>query len=237
MSLNSKHLLVACIIALLVCCGTPAFAQLLSGTVVGVVQDSSGGAVSGALVTLTNVNTAQSLEAKTDDAGRYTLSNVSPGTYSLKVTQKGFKVETITDIQVSANTVTRVDRQLEVGSLAEQITVEASATELQTDKADTHTELGSKDVANMPLPGYRNYQTLMNLVQRNEPQQQHDPHRRRQQREPVAAAPCRLCHARRDGGHGEYHDVGRFCRTRHGWRRRHRGDHQVRNEHVPWQLV
>jgi hypothetical protein len=129
-----------------------------------VVQDSSGGAVSGALVTLTNVNTAQSLEAKTDDAGRYTLSNVSPGTYSLKVTQKGFKVETITDIQVSANTVTRVDRQLEVGSLAEQITVEASATELQTDKADTHTELGSKDVANMPLPGYRNYQTLMNLV-------------------------------------------------------------------------
>jgi hypothetical protein len=164
MSLNSKHLLVACIIALLVCCGTPAFAQLLSGTVVGVVQDSSGGAVSGALVTLTNVNTAQSLEAKTDDAGRYTLSNVSPGTYSLKVTQKGFKVETITDIQVSANTVTRVDRQLEVGSLAEQITVEASATELQTDKADTHTELGSKDVANMPLPGYRNYQTLMNLV-------------------------------------------------------------------------
>jgi hypothetical protein len=116
------------------------------------------------LVALTNLNTAQSLDAKTDEAGRFTLSNVLPGTYSLKITQKGFKVETINDIQVSANTVTRVDRQLEVGSLAEQITVEAAATELQTDKADTHTELGSKDVANMPLPGYRNYQTLMNLV-------------------------------------------------------------------------
>jgi len=164
MRLNSKHLLITCIIALLVCCGMPAFAQVLSGTVVGVIQDSSGGAISGAMVSLTNVNTAQSLEAKTDEAGRYTLSSVSPGTYSLKVTQKGFKVETITDVVVSANTVTRVDRQLEVGSLAEQITVEASATELQTDKADTHTELGSKDVANMPLPGYRNYQTLMNLV-------------------------------------------------------------------------
>jgi hypothetical protein len=82
----------------------------------------------------------------------------------LKLTQKGFKTETITDIQVTANTVTRMDRQLQVGSLSEQITVEASATELQTDKADTHTELGAAEVANMPLPGYRSYQSLMNLV-------------------------------------------------------------------------
>jgi len=164
MKLNPKHLLIAFAIAVFVFYGTPAFAQLLSGTVVGVVQDSSGGAITGALVALTNTNTAQSLEAKTDEAGRYTLSSVPPGSYTLKITQKGFKVETITDVLVTANTVARVDRQLEVGSLAEQITVEASATELQTDKADTHTELGSKDVANMPLPGYRNYQTLMNLV-------------------------------------------------------------------------
>jgi hypothetical protein len=164
MRLNSKHLLITCIIAVLVCCATPAFAQVVNGTVVGVVQDSSGGAVSGSTVALTNVNTAQTYDAKTDEAGRYTFSSVLPGTYSLKITQKGFKVESVTDIQVTANTVTRVDRQLEVGSIAEQITVEASATELQTDKADTHTELSSKDVENMPLPGYRNYQSLMNLT-------------------------------------------------------------------------
>ena len=164
MHLNTKHLLIACAMAVFVFCATPALAQVLSGTVVGLVQDSSGGAITGVPVGLSNVNTAQSYDAKTDDSGRYTFSNVLPGTYSLKINQKGFKAETITDIQVTANTVTRIDRQLEVGSLAEQITVEASATELQTDKADTHTELGAKEVANMPLPGYRNYQSLMNLV-------------------------------------------------------------------------
>jgi len=118
----------------------------------------------GATVTATNVNTGISVEGKSDEAGRYTLSSVLPGTYNLKITQKGFKVETITDVQVTANTVTRLDRQLQVGSLSEQITVEASAAELQTDKADTHTELGKVEVANLPLPGYRNYQSLMNLT-------------------------------------------------------------------------
>jgi len=159
-----KDLLIMCAIAAFICCGTPAFAQVLSGTVVGIVQDSSGGAISGVSLALTNVNTAQTLEVKTDEAGRYTFSNVLPGTYTLKINQKGFKAETINEISVTANTVTRVDRSLEVGSLSEQITVEASATELQTDKADTHTELGAQEVANMPLPGYRNYQSLMNLV-------------------------------------------------------------------------
>ena len=164
MRLNSRQLLIAFAIAILVCCTTPVVAQVLSGSVVGTVQDPSGGAVTGSSVALTNVGTSQAYETKTDEAGRYTFSSVAPGTYTLKFTQKGFKVETITDIQVTANTVTRMDRQLQVGSLAEQITVEASATELQTDKADTHTELGSTEVANMPLPGYRNYQSLMNLV-------------------------------------------------------------------------
>ena len=164
MNLNTKHLLIACAIAVFVFCATPALAQVISGTVVGLIQDSSGGAITGAAVTLTNVNTAQAYDAKTDESGRYTFSNVLPGTYSLKISQKGFKADTTTDVQVTANTVTRIDRQLEVGSLAEQITVEATTTDLQTDKADTHTELGSKDVENMPLPGYRNYQSLMNLV-------------------------------------------------------------------------
>jgi hypothetical protein len=156
--------MLAFLLAMLVGSAISVNAQVLAGSVVGAVQDSSGGAIVGAAVALTNVGTSQSYAVKTDEAGRYTFSSVVPGTYILKLTQKGFKVETITDVQVTANTVTRIDRQMQVGSLAEQITVEASAAELQTDKADTHTELNSTEVANLPLPGYRNYQSLMNLV-------------------------------------------------------------------------
>ena len=53
---------------------------------------------------------------------------------------------------------------MEVGAIAEQITVEGTATLLQTDKSDTHTELNAKQVSNLPLPGFRNYQSLINLV-------------------------------------------------------------------------
>ena len=76
----------------------------------------------------------------------------------------GFRPYTQTDLIVTANTVARAEIKMEVGTLTEQVSVEAEATLLQTDKADTHTTITTQDVANMPLPGYRNYQTLINLV-------------------------------------------------------------------------
>jgi hypothetical protein len=60
--------------------------------------------------------------------------------------------------------VTRVDTRLEVGQISDKITVESTAAALQTDRSDTRAELGSKAVVELPLPGYRNYQSLINLV-------------------------------------------------------------------------
>src|SRR5207248_60212 len=54
--------------------------------------------------------------------------------------------------------------KLEVGQLTETVSVEATQALLQTDKSDTHTEITTKAVTNLPLSGYRNYQTLFNLV-------------------------------------------------------------------------
>ena len=60
--------------------------------------------------------------------------------------------------------MTRVDTRLEVGQISDKITVESTAAALQTDRSDTRAELGSKAVVELPLPGYRNYQSLINLV-------------------------------------------------------------------------
>ena len=51
--------------------------------------------------------------------------------------------------------------------MSEQITVAAEAVQLQADKADTHTEITADMVKKMPLPGYRNYQSLINLYLRD----------------------------------------------------------------------
>jgi hypothetical protein len=97
---------------------TMVHAQVLYGTIVGNVKDSSRAAVPGASVTVTNKLTNQSREAITNETGDYTLTNLQPGTYTVKVSLTGFKEFSQTDVQVANNVVTRVDATLEVGTLA-----------------------------------------------------------------------------------------------------------------------
>ncbi|MBE0656352.1 MAG: carboxypeptidase regulatory-like domain-containing protein, partial [Bryobacteraceae bacterium] len=142
----------------------PASAQVLYGSIVGTVEDPTGAVVPGATITISNPATGLTRETKADEQGRYTVPNILPGSYELKVASQGFRTSTRTGIDVSINTVTRVDMKLEVGQMTEQVTVSASAVALQTDKSDVRTELASQAITSMPLPGYRNYQSLINLV-------------------------------------------------------------------------
>ena len=139
-------------------------AQVLYGSVVGIVEDPTGGVIPNATVTMTNKGTAQVFEDKADGGGRYTFSSVAPGLYDLKITSQGFKSQSRTGVNVTANTVTRVDVKMDIGAVSDQVSVAADTAVLQTDKADTHTELSSQQVISLPLPGLRNYQTLINLV-------------------------------------------------------------------------
>jgi hypothetical protein len=142
----------------------PARAQVLYGSIVGTVQDVSGSAVPGATVAITNNATGQSHETTTTNDGLYSFVDILPGPYTVTVTAKGFRTSRTTNTQVSINTITRVDAQLQVGERAETVTVEATTATIQTDSADVHVSLDSREVTQLPLPGYRNYQTLINLV-------------------------------------------------------------------------
>src|SRR2546426_2650290 len=139
-------------------------AQVLYGSVVGTVTDQSGAGVPKAHAVVTNRATGVAREADADDNGHYTITDVAPGNYDLKVTASGFKPLTQTNLMVAANTVANVDVNLQVGAMSEQVTVEASVVNLQTEKSDVHTELTEKAILNMPLNQYRNFQTLINLV-------------------------------------------------------------------------
>ena len=99
-----------------------------------------------------------------DSGGRFTISDAQPGVYVLKFVAKGFRPTERQGVTVSGNTVTRADTTLQIGNVSEQVTVEASAVQLQADKADVHTELTARAIENMPLSNYRNYQSLIDLV-------------------------------------------------------------------------
>jgi hypothetical protein len=143
---------------------SPLPAQVLYGSIVGTVTDSSNAVIPNAQVRATNPATGETRETVTDSAGRFTLSNLAPGSYDLRVTAPSFQNYTKTGVVASVNTVSRADVQLEVGGTNQQVTVAADAATLQTDKSDLHTDLTAKETSNLPLPAYRNYQSLYALV-------------------------------------------------------------------------
>jgi hypothetical protein len=139
-------------------------AQVLYGSLVGMVHDSTGAVVPGGAVTVVNTGTAQSLSVTTDSTGSYSFPNLLPGSYDVTITARGFRSYTQKNVAVIVNTVRREDVALEVGQLTDTVTVQAAALSLQTDKMDLHVDLSSQAVTNLPLPRYRNYQSLINLV-------------------------------------------------------------------------
>jgi hypothetical protein len=139
-------------------------AQALYGSITGAVSDTSGAAIPGATVTVTNEGTGLRLETVSDGEGLYTVRNVLPGTYTLSAALQGFKTFTQTGIPLTAGSILRVNAPLEIGDLTESITVTTEAALLKTDKADVSVQLQPKEITDLPLNQFRNYQALINLV-------------------------------------------------------------------------
>lgn len=162
--MNRLSLCLAVTIALLITAAQPASAQVLYGSLTGNVTDQSGASIPGAEVNILNTDTGLELSGTTDAEGRYSFVNVQAGPYDVTFSSDGFRGVTRTGTRIAVNQVTRVDIQLEVGQVTEVITVEGTAVALQTDKSDTSTEITSAAVKDLPLSGFRNYQSLVNLV-------------------------------------------------------------------------
>lgn len=142
----------------------PAHGQVLYGSFVGTVTDQSGAVVPKARVKALNPATGDIRETTADESGHFTIGDVAPGTYQVNVSASGFRQSNNTGVEAAVNTVSRVDVQLEVGAESQQVTVASSATALQTDKSDVHTDFNPRELSSLPLPAYRNYQSLYALV-------------------------------------------------------------------------
>ena len=139
-------------------------AQVLYGSIVGTVTDESGAVIPGAVVGILNTATGASQDTTTTEGGIYRFTNVQAGNYDVSVSSDGFRSYTSEGVTVSVNAITRLDIPMQIGQVTEQITVEATAATLQTEKASTSAEITSAAITELPLPGFRNYQSLVNLV-------------------------------------------------------------------------
>ncbi len=131
---------------------SPASAQAVYGSIAGVVNDASGAPIPGASVTVTSLGRQTEDTVTTNDSGNYAKDRLLPGTYSVKASLSGFKAKLVSKVVVNVDTQTRVGFSLEVGDLAEEVTVTAADGQLlKTDRADVATVFDSKQLTELPV--------------------------------------------------------------------------------------
>jgi hypothetical protein len=129
-------------------------AQTTSASVSGTVQDAQGGVLPGVAVTLTSRTQGNTLTTTTDGEGRFVFAIVRPDTYALAFALEGFKTFERTNVVVNAN-----DRlsaglvTLEVGTLAESVTVTSRVSELQTTSGERSFTLESEALRSIASNG------------------------------------------------------------------------------------
>jgi hypothetical protein len=145
--------------------GAPAvFGQVLYGSIIGTVTDGTGATMPGVTVTIEQSETKLTRELVTDATGTYHFTAVPTGTYTIAVKMNGFRTFSRSDVPVTLNSVARVDAKLEVGQVAEVVTVSGESPILQTDRAEVRAELKAHELENLPVPIGRNYQQLFKVI-------------------------------------------------------------------------
>jgi hypothetical protein len=142
---------------------TAALAQTGRSTVRGTVRDQQGNVVTGANVTLVDVDKNASRTAVTNEEGGYVFAAIPPGSYRVEVESKGFKKVTVADVRALVDTPTDVDVQLEAGLETETVTVTSSIeAPLNTTDATIGTAFENRRIEALPLNA-RNVVGLLSL--------------------------------------------------------------------------
>jgi hypothetical protein len=141
----------------------PAAAQVAAGEVTGIVKDQAGAPVPGVTVTVTEVSTNRPRVSITSTDGVYTAPSLAPGAYRIDVELAGFKPIRREGVLVSTGEKVRLDFNLQVGDVREQVTVNGDAPLLRQETGSLGTVVENEQVEQLPLNG-RTFITLAQLA-------------------------------------------------------------------------
>ena len=153
---------VACLGVVVLLLAMPMFSQVSNGRISGTVKDQTGGSISGAMVTVTDVARGLARNLTTDDTGSYLAPNLIPGAYSVKVTFTGFQAWERTNIALGVGGELAIDAVLQPGSQTQTVTITEEVPLVNTTNAVLGGTLSNDTIVDLPLNG-RNYQNLLNL--------------------------------------------------------------------------
>src|SRR5262245_33935396 len=128
-------------------------AQVAAGEITGVVKDQAGAAVPGATITITDTRTNRRRVAVSTSDGIYTAASLAPGDYRLDVELAGFKPVRREGVHLATGEKARINFDLSVGDIREQVTVVADAPIVRAETASLGTVVENEQVVQLPLNG------------------------------------------------------------------------------------
>src|SRR4051794_4463908 len=137
--------------------------QTFYGSILGRVNDASGGVIPNATVNSTNNGTGERRTVTADTDGNYRFVNLVPGNYKMDIEVAGFKHYTRDQITVEVESAVRADVAMQVGEVTQQMEVTSEAPLLQTENASLSQVVAGRAVQELPLNG-RNVLNLVNYV-------------------------------------------------------------------------
>ena len=145
-----------------------------TATIVGAVTDTSGAVIPGAKVTVANPDRGFTRDLVANSAGEYTAAKIPTGNYVISAQASGFQKLVRTGIQVEVGQTLRVDMQLQVGQMTQEITVTGAATHVETETGTLSDVVTGGQIQNLMMNG-RNFISLYLLVPGAMPDDSFDP--------------------------------------------------------------
>lgn len=144
------------------CTFVPARAQVAGGTILGTVSDPSGAVISNAEITITDRATGIVRTVTSNSAGFYTVPNLSPGQYDMRISAAGFSVGTASGITLTVGAEQTVNVVLKVGASSSTVEVTEVATGVDLATSSISGEIEGTAVRELPLNG-RDWSQLATL--------------------------------------------------------------------------
>ena len=149
------------VIVLLVVGAELVWAQV-TATISGKVEDASGAAVGGAIVAVKNLETAAIRTVTTDEMGNYRLVSLPVGSQEVRAEKPGFRTTLRTGISLAVGQEAVVNLKLEVGELAQEVSVSAETPLVDTTTASVSGLVAEREIKDLPLNG-RSFDNLIAL--------------------------------------------------------------------------
>jgi hypothetical protein len=128
----------------------------------GAVTDQSGALIPSVKIRVVNTETGVATASETNQAGRYSVPLLNPGTYDVEAQAQGFATATRQKLKLDVQQIARVDFKLSVGDVTEVVEVSAAAALLESEQAVMGQVIDNKRIVEMPL-NKRNYLELARL--------------------------------------------------------------------------